>query len=86
MFPDGLVLDYISGTAETVIKSCVGNVGLSINNSILGLLVFFPPRNVTLLCLFIYCAYLFIVMPHFCKYLTYLLGFLDGSEGKELVR
>ena len=80
MFPDGLVLDYISGTAETVIKSCVGNVGLSINNSILGLLVFFPPAM--LLC----CAYLFIVMPHFCKYLTYLLGFLGGSEGKELVR
>ena len=78
MFPDGLVLDYISGTAGTVIKSGVGNVGLSIVTPFWASLFF--SRNVTR------CAYLFIVMPHFCKYLTYLLGFPGGSEGKELVR
>ena len=79
VFPDGLVLDSISGTAETVIKSWIGNIGLSISNPILGPLPCFFPTMLL-------CAYLFIVMSHFCKYLTYFLGFPDSSEGKELVR
>ena len=54
VFPDGLVLDSISGTAETVIKSWIGNIGLSISNPILGPLPCFFP-TMLLLCLFIYC-------------------------------
>ena len=53
VFPDGLVLDSISGTAETVIKSWIGNIGLSISNPILGPLPCFFSHNVTVVLIYL---------------------------------